>query len=269
MLCLHTFNRTLLYILTAVFLYFPSLATAWEEHAGIGALFERAGVAGTFVLYDVSADRYIGYNRSRAETRYVPASTFKIANSLIGLSAGAVSSVDEVLPYTGPAEPFIPEWGHDMGLREAIAISNVPIYRELARRIGLKRMRAGLEALQYGNRETGEKVDRFWLDGPLEISAMEQTAFLAGLVRDALPLPKKVQQSVREILLLETGPEWKLYGKTGWQNAPGSGVGWWVGWVEKAGHFYVFALNIDIRQPSDAAERVKLGKASLRLSGVM
>ena len=82
-------------------------------------------------------------------------------------------------------------------------------------------------------------------------------------------MPKQIQKNVRKILLLEQGKEWRLYGKTGWYNAPDSGIGWWVVWVEKEGHFYVFALNISIDKPSDAAERVKLGKASLELLGLI
>jgi beta-lactamase class D len=78
-----------------------------------------------------------------------------------------------------------------------------------------------------------------------------------------------VQASVREILLLEEGTRWKLYGKTGWQNAPGRGIGWWVGWVEQEGREYAFALNIDINEPSDAAKRLTLGKASLKLLGLI
>jgi len=248
-----------------VLLLYPSIAFGWEENPKIGELFKKAHIEGTFVLYDVTEKEFIGYNRSRAETRYIPASTFKIANSLIGLSSGVVKDVDEILPYKGPAKPFIPEWGYDMGLRKATAISNVPIYQELARRIGLKRMHNGLVRLNYGNRETGDIVDRFWLDGPLKISALEQAKFLTELVQDRLPLPKQMQESVRAIVRIEQGTDWKLFGKTGWQNAPDPGIGWWVGWVEKKNRFYVFALNIDINKPSDAAERVKLGKASLKL----
>ena len=262
-------NRYSLYIVIAALLCFPSFAVALEENPNIGALFKRAQIEGTFVLYDVTEKKFIEYNQTRAKTRYIPASTFKIANSLIGLSSGAVKSVDEILPYKGPAKPFIPEWGNDMGLRRAIAISNVPIYQELARRIGLERMRDGLAKLNYGNRETGDIVDRFWLDGPLKISALEQAKFLAELVQNSLPLPKKVQEIVREILLLETGADWKLYGKTGWQNAPDRGIGWLVGWVEKKGRVYVFALNIDINKPADAAERMKLVKVSLHLLGLL
>src|SRR5690606_11443426 len=109
----------------------------WSQIPDVEKLFEQAGVTGTFVLYDVDAGKSIVHNRSRARQRFVPASTFKIPNSMIGLAAGAVKSVDEVLPYGGQPQPF-DTWERDMGLREAISLSNVPIYQELARRIGLE-----------------------------------------------------------------------------------------------------------------------------------
>jgi beta-lactamase class D len=41
--------------------------------------------------------------------------------------------------------------------------------------------------MDYGNTEIGTAVDTFWLPGPLKISAVEQTRFLAKLAQDALP----------------------------------------------------------------------------------
>ena len=113
---------------------FPVHSIDWQESREVGELFKKAGVTGTFVLYDSTSHSYTGYDRARANQRFVPASTFKIPNSLIGLAVGAVINMDEPLPYTGPAEPLIQAWARDMGLREAIALSNVPIYQELARR---------------------------------------------------------------------------------------------------------------------------------------
>ena len=259
------------YLLATLFILwgFPVQAASWQENREVGELFKNAGVEGTFVLYDVSSQTHIGHDEARANRRFVPASTFKIPNTLIGLSVGAVKSVDDPLPYKGPAQPFIQAWARDMGLREAIALSNVPIYQELARRIGLERMREGVVALDYGNMEIGAGVDVFWLNGPLRISAVEQARFLARLARGALPLPAAVQQSVREIVLLERGPNWTLHGKTGWENAPGPGVGWWVGWVEKEGRIYAFALNMEMQNPSDGNRRLELGKASLKLLGIL
>lgn len=256
--------------LTGFFLAFLCLqahAAEWTESPEVAALFTSAGVTGTFVVYDIDADRYLGYNRSRAETRFVPASTFKIANTMIGLSVGAVENVDEVLPYGGAPQPF-KSWERDMSLREAIALSNATIYQVLARRIGLERMRKNVTELQYGNSDIGTRVDTFWLEGPLAISAVEQSRFLARLVAGDLPFPQHVQRITREIVRLEQGTDWTLYGKTGWMNAPGSGVGWWVGWIEKDERIYTFALNIDILKSSDAGKRIELGKASLEAVGV-
>jgi beta-lactamase class D len=252
--------------LVAVLMTLPisSAAAGWEESPAIADLFKSRGVNGTFVIYDAGADTYIGHDKVRAERRYTPASTFKIPNSLIGLAAGAVKSVDEIIPYKGDPQPFIREWARNMGLREAIGLSNVPIYQELARRIGLERMREFVSKLDYGNRETGNVVDVFWLNGTLKISAVEQARFLARLARTELPFPRNFQKDVCDIIFLDQGKNWKLHGKTGWQNAPGEGLGWWVGWVEKEGRIYAFALNMDIQKPSDAAKRVPLGKACLK-----
>lgn len=237
-------------------------AAGWEESQKVGEIFKNAGVNGTFVLYDVSTQTYIGHNRARAEKQFVPASTFKIANTLIGLLVGAVSSVDEVFPYGGQPQPF-KAWEKSMGLREAITLSNVPVYQALAQRIGLERMRDNVQNIDYGNKVIGTVVDRFWLDGPLTISAVEQTYFLGRLAQGQLPIPEEFQESVREIILIEEGNNWSLYGKTGWENAPEPGIGWWVGWVVKEGSIYAFALNIDIQNETDAIKRLEIGKASL------
>lgn len=66
-------------------------------------------------------------------------------------------------------------------MREAITLSAVPIYQEIARRIGHGRMRDWVKWSRYGNEEIGTAVDRFWLDGPLQITASEQTLFMGRL----------------------------------------------------------------------------------------
>lgn len=243
-------------------------AAEWEESEVIGELFRQHGLQGTFVLYDPAGKRLLGHNRTRAQVRHIPASTFKIPNSLIGLAAGTIKTVDEVLPYGGKPQAF-KAWEQDMNLRDAIRVSNVPVYQELARRTGLQRMRAGVTALQYGNQDIGNFVDNFWLEGPLKISAIEQAAFLARFGQLQLPLPRSVQLSVREILFLEGGRNWALYGKTGWATSETPRTGWWVGWVQKGDEIYSFALNIDMPQLTDGPRRIELGKACLAALGVL
>lgn len=258
------------FLLIFSLLFAPALLAAdIEENPALAEVFAKAGVQGTFVLYDVSAQRLSGFNVQRAGTRYIPASTFKIAHTLIGLSTGAVSSVDEVFPYNGKPL-YLKAWEHDMGLREAIKVSNLSVYQALARRIGLTRMQGTLARLDYGNGEVGDHVDQFWIAGPLKISAVEQARFLARLALGQLPLPAALQASTREISLLEQGPGWRLYGKTGWADKPSPDIGWWVGWVEQEGKVYTFALNIDMPAGiADAPLRIPLGKACLRAYGLL
>ena len=244
-------------------------AAAWREEPAVAALFRQAGVDGTFVLLDERSDTLRGTNRARAEQRFSPASSFKIANALIGLSLGAVGSVDELIPYTGDATPLMREWLQPMGLRGAMTVSNVPLYQELARRIGLQRMREAMGRLHYGNGEIGTNVTTFWLRGPLAISAVEQTRFLSGLAHQALPFPRKAQEQVAEITRVDAGPGWSLHAKTGWQNAPGPGVGWWVGWVRKGDRITPFALNIAMAGAADAPRRERLGRSSLQALGIL
>jgi beta-lactamase class D len=241
-------------------------AASFKEVPELGKVFSDHGVSGTFVLFDVGADKMFVWNKERAQLRFTPASTFKIANSLIGLEVGAVKDVEEVLPYGGKPQR-VKAWEKDMGLREAIKISNVPIYQELARRIGLERMRKGVRRLGYGNMEIGNVVDRFWLDGPLAISAVEQTQFLDRLTSGKLPIKSSVVEVVEKITQIEKTDHYVLHGKTGWFVSKTNQLGWWVGWIEREGKTYSFALNFDILNDKDAEQRVPIGKECLKIMG--
>jgi beta-lactamase class D len=251
-------------LLSFLIIHRIGIAAEVREAPELAKWFEAEGVSGTFVLRDVGKGELIIYQRDRASTRYVPASTFKIPNSLIGLHVGAVRDVDEVLPYGG-GKQRIAAWEKDMNLRDAIRVSNVPVYQGLARRIGLDRMAENVRAIGYGNREIGTVVDRFWLDGPLKISAIEQTEFLAKLVQRKLPVDERAVAAVEEITLLEQNERWSLHGKTGWQPP----IGWWVGWVKRGDRLTTFALNMDILKEADAPKRIVVGKACLKALGVI
>lgn len=239
-----------------------------EVRDDLVTVFEEFGTPGTFALYDVAADHVIVVDSARATRRYTPASTYKIPNSLIALETGAVADETEVVPYGGEPQP-VEAWEQDMDLQDAFAASNVPVYQEIARRIGLERMQEWVDRLDYGNRELGDVPDRFWLDGPLAISAAEQVRFLARLARQELPASASNQRVVREIALMEETPEGALFGKTGWIFDTTPMLGWWVGWVEREGRVYTFALNVDMASDEDAAKRVPLGRALLDRLDVM
>lgn len=244
-------------------------ALEWREDAHVAAIFREYKATGTFVLYDETSDVFVGGNLERAARRYVPASTFKITNTLIGLASGTVASVDEVLPYSGDADDS-PAWKKDMSLRDAIAISNLPIYRELARRIGREAMGKELRRLCYGNAETGDRIDEFWLRGPLAISAIEQCQFLRRLAKKELPITKEIQASVSETIFQQDENGVSLFAKTGAGRNSDTWIGWWVGWVEKDGKIYPFALNMDMQDfDSGLPLRLEIGKKCLKALGVL
>ncbi len=257
-------KRIVLILVGLLVFSIPAVAQTVRVAEELGKLFQQQGVTGTFVLFDREANELVVWNGERAQKRFTPASTFKIANSLIGLDCGAVKDVEEILPYGGKPQPF-KTWEHDMGLREAIKLSAVPIYQELARRIGLERMRAGVKKLGYGNMEIGDVVDQFWLRGPLAISAIEQTQFLSRLIDGKLPVTEAALRAVRDITVIEKTEAHVLHGKTGWLFD--EKLGWWVGWVERDGRANPFALNIDLPQKSDVEKRIPLGRACLQALG--
>lgn len=108
-----------LFTLIAFILSTPTLATTYLTNQKIDDLFLNEKVQGTMVVFDLNKSSYVVHNASRAEMRFVPASTFKIPNSLIGLSVGAVKSVDDILPYGGKPQAF-KIWGYGMPLKSLI-----------------------------------------------------------------------------------------------------------------------------------------------------
>lgn len=260
--------RKLIFIILLV-VASPIIAKTWQDNKQLTKLFTDQQRVATFVVYDVEQQQLVGYNQIRANQRFIPASTFKIVNSLIGLASETVKNVDEKLSYGGKPQPR-KEWQQDMGLREAIKVSNVPIYQELARRIGLTTMQANIKLLNYGNTNIGRSVDSFWLEGPLKISAVEQALFLADLAQKQLPYAQHIQEAVHGITLLEQGKNWQLHGKTGLTGRNQGSIGWFVGWVEKEGRIYSFALNMQLAGTNqDISIRVTMAKQALQLLGIL
>jgi beta-lactamase class D len=101
------------------------------------------------------------------------------------------------------------------------------------------------------------------------ISAQEQVQFLHRLTSGQLPLGPAVVQAVKEIALAEKTDRYSLYAKTGWYwpDDGGQQIGWWVGWVERDGEQYPFALNIDIKTEADAAKRLPIARDCLHALG--
>ncbi|QNH63343.1 class D beta-lactamase [Hymenobacter sediminicola] len=210
--------------------------------------FEKYGVQGSFLLYDAPAGQFVAYNPARCRQGFLPASTFKIPNTLIGLQTGALPDTATLCKWDGVAREF-PQWNQDMSYGRALRVSCVPCYQQLARRIGVEQYRAWLPRLRYGRMAVAPAtLDTFWLDGNSRISQFEQVDFLRRLHAETLPVAARHQRAVKQLLILKKTSEYTLYGKTGWRfrSATNPDNGWLVGWITRAdGRTALFALNIE------------------------
>ncbi|MEV2278057.1 penicillin-binding transpeptidase domain-containing protein [Nocardiopsis sp. NPDC049922] len=241
-----------------------------EEREDLEAVFEEAGVEGTFVLFDTGERSATVVAPGQARRRTVPASTFTLVSSVIALQTGAVADVDEVVPHGGGPQP-VPGRERGMSMREALPASNAPVYREIARRVGHDRMAAWVDRFDYGNRAIGdeERVDRFWSEGPLEVSPMEQTAFLASLARAELPVEDRHLGAVREIARVDRIGDHALFAETGWGATVEPSPGWWVGWVEHGEDVHTFALRVYVEDGSQLESCERIGRELLVELGVL
>ncbi len=236
-----------------------------EIREGLARRFIDAETAGTFVGYKVDDYLIVTSDGNRSGEAKLPASTFKIPNSVIALETGIVGDPDkDVFKWDGVTRS-INAWNRDHTLRSAIAASAVPVYQEIARRIGAERMQKYLDLFEYGNRDIGGGIDQFWLTGNLRIDPFQQVDFVDRLRRGALPVGKRSQERVADILPVTKSGDSIIRAKSGLLGAEigKPSLGWMVGWAEKGSAITVFALNLDVREPRHIADRMILTQACL------
>ena len=220
--------------------------------------FFALGTTGTFVGYKVDDYLIIASDKVRSGEGRLPASTFKIPNSIIALETGVVADPDkDVFKWDGVTRSIEP-WNKDHTLRSAIAASAVPVYQEIARRIGAEHMQKYLDLFDYGNRDIGGGIDQFWLTGNLRIDPVQQIDFVDRLRRGVLPVSKRSQELTRDILPVTKVGDATIRAKSGLLGAEQGkpSLGWMVGWVEKGSSATVFAMNMDCKEQSHIAARM-------------
>jgi beta-lactamase class D len=226
------------------YFYLSQAQTKYINNSDFAKVFDEFNVKGSFLLYDNSNDKFILYDSIRCSQRFIPASTFKIFNSLAGLETGLIPDTNFIFKWDGIKRDVI-QWNRDLKLRLAFQYSCVPCYQSLARKIGEERMQNYLIKENYGNMDIGGKIDRFWLTGSLRISQFEQIEFLKKLYFDELGFSKKSMDIVKSIMLEVDKPGYKFGAKTGWSIIEGVDYGWYVGYIIKNKHVYFLAANIE------------------------
>ncbi len=228
------------------FLFFSCGQNNVKVDKSLARYFTENKVEGCFALMDNGTGEFTVHNLPRyRDSLYLPASTFKIVNSLIGLQTGKIANDSMVIKWDG-IERSIQAWNKDLTMYEAFRVSSVPYYQEVARRIGKDTMQFWLDSLGYGTKKITSPIDSFWLDNTLKIKPDEQLGLVKRLYFNQLPFFKSYQEMVKRAMLFENNTNYRLGYKTGWGfDEKGNNIGWIVGWIEENNHPYFFVLNIE------------------------
>lgn len=232
------------------------------SHASVNNYFTTNNLTGTLIISSLNTDQRYVYNPERARKRFLPASTFKIINTLIALEEKVIADENEIIKWDG-SDKGVSEWNKDQNLKSAFASSCVWFYQELAKKIGLEKYQQYLEKLQYGNQKTGTKTTTFWLDGDLRISAEEQIDVLKKIYRRQYSFKTENYNILNKIMIVKSNPDYVVRAKTGWARTSPQ-IGWYVGYVETKNDIWFFACNIDIHYSSQSRHRQEAVYAGLR-----
>ena len=220
------------------------------EDSSLKKYFDENSVSGTFGLFDNGKGSFTIYDVTRfSDSAYLPASTFKIVNSLIGIELGTVKDSSTVFQWDSTHRQR-DVCHRAMSMNEAFRLSCPPWYQQLAIRITKDSMQHWLDTLgyaqRYGKFVIGNNLDTFWLDNSAKITADEQLGLVKRLYFDQLPFEKRTQRIVREMMLQESNANFKLSYKTGWGTTEkGHALGWIIGWIEENNHPYFFVLQLE------------------------
>jgi beta-lactamase class D len=242
------------------------------EDDSLKKFFDENKTRGCFALYNNATNNFTIYNLKRyRDSSYLPASTFKIVNSLIGLQEGKIVNDSMVIKWDGVKRP-VDSWNKDLTMYEAFRVSSVPYYQEVARRIGKERMQLWLDSIGYGSKKITSNIDSFWLDNSLKITPDEELGLVKKLYFNQLPFFASNQEIVKRAMLFENDANYRLAYKTGWgKTENGNHLAWIVGWVEENNHPYFFVLNFESAVPNAdiPAIRMNILKGILKQLGFL
>lgn len=208
-------------------------------------IIDEAALSGSILIYHPKKNHWYSNDFSWASIPRLPASTFKIPHSIIALETGVVKDAETMFAWDGKPRR-LKTWEQDLSFQQAFHYSCVPCYQEVARKIGVDRMKDYIKKLDYGHMDVNEdNIDVFWLEGNSRISQKEQILFLERLYNNELPIAERTQKLMKEVMVIEKTPAYTISGKTGWTIRHGKDNAWFVGAIETSEDRYYFATNIN------------------------
>ncbi|WNJ16742.1 penicillin-binding transpeptidase domain-containing protein [Pontibacter sp. G13] len=222
----------------------------------------------TMVFHQLDTDQWIYVHPERADSQYMPASTFKVPHSLIALETGVVQDTSQVFKWDGKKRGWS-QWNRDHTLPSALKYSALWVYQEIARREGREAITEWIETYEYGTQELPGPIDMFWLNGALKISPRQQVEFLVKLYNEELPGDDRYQRMVKAMMQYDRPEDTYLHAKTGWGIDGDTNYGWFVGWTDSEEATWMFATLIESEEGGDdfRKDRMRLTLHALKQLG--
>jgi beta-lactamase class D len=221
----------------------------------------RASAATTCTLVvDAATGATLVRVGDRCDERLTPASTFKIALSLIGFDSGILRDADHpAWPYKDEYKAWNNDWKQTTTPQTWLRDSVVWYSQVLTRQLGEAKFKEYVDKLGYGNRDVSGGLTTAWLSSSLRISVVEQVAFVRRMVQRQLPVSRSAIDRTMTIMPVTSSDGWRISGKTGTGfqlRADGTSdsdrqVGWFVGWAQREGRTLVFARVIEDERRED------------------
>lgn len=246
-------------LLLALFSCSPNNVT---EDNSLKQYFDEHQVTGTFGQFDNTRGEFTIYDLSRfADSVYVPGNSFDIVNSLIAIETGIMKNDSSVIEGRGNFWDVYANISSycsaDLSLHEAFRGNCTGHFRRLAVRIGKDTMQRWIDSLGYGRRygkPVINRIDSFWLDNSMKISADEQLGLIKKIYFEQLPVKAWAQRTVSKMMLVEENNLYKLAFKIGtgrnYNGHNSHAIAWVIGWIEENKHPYPFVLLVDSPDPN-------------------
>jgi beta-lactamase class D len=208
------------------------------------------------VIADAATGRVLKQDGA-CDQRITPASTFKIALSLMGYDSGYLTNEHlPALPFHQGYPDWVASWKATTDPTTWIQNSVVWYSQQITEWLGEDRFKKYVTDFGYGNEDVsgdpGKRngLTQAWLSSSLKVSPLEQLVFLEKIVNRRLPVSPKAYAMTARITSFAMLPNgWEVHGKTG-TGAPlradgtsdsNHDFGWFVGWASRGGRTLVFA----------------------------
>jgi len=237
------------------------------------SIIDSSRLIGSILIYDSQKNIYYSNSFKWSNQGQLPASTFKIPNSIIALETGVVENDSTLFKWNGEKR-WLKKWEQDLIFKDAFHFSCVPCYQEIARKIGEKRMKEYLSKLDYGNIILDSTtIDVFWLEGDSHISQFQQIDFIKRFYESKLPISERTEKIMKRLMVIEKNDNYSISGKTGWSTNNDKNNGWFVGLVERDNQVYYFATNVEPQKQFNMDQfsviRTKITYSALKKLGII